>query len=407
MSVTKTGEIQKMRKIVLSTLAALSIASVASAADVKLYSDENGQVFTKPAEGRTELTTTTVKTKSNQLDFSMLAYIGFKNTDYKGKNATAAGNVDKADFEARRMYFQVKAHLLDDPKSYFRVTYDVFPAIRSGSTTDQYYAGMVKYAYLYLNDILPFTGIEIGQAHTTLLDYEEGHSWAYRSIDNVFTEEANGPGLYASAGRGADIKTNTKWFSSEIGFYNGEGYHQDQVTSGNNGMGFDFEGRFTAHMLGTGTDYKTSHTYWDVSLLLKHNVNSTTGTTDTTKRADIDAVGLHTVFNTKPLLVSAQYWSLPDTLSGDDVSKKAGSGYSANFDARLGENSQYHVFGRYDNWKPKKPSGTVERAQRTYIGGAAWDMNKNVQWVANVIVKDNEAGTANSNNYMITAQVSF
>ena len=396
-----------MKKIVLSTLAALSIASVASAADVKLYSDDNGQVFTKPAEGRTEIkSSTSVFSKTDRLDFSMLAYIGFVNNDYRVNTPT---RVDSADFEARRMYFQMKAHLLDDPKSYLRVTYDV----HKPQADDNYYDANVKYLYLYLNDILPYTGIEIGQAHTTLLDYEEGHSWAYRSIDNVFTEQPNGPKLNASAGRGIDIKTNTTWFSSEIGVYNGEGYHTAQPTDAG-GMGFDYEGRFTLHALGTGTDYKTDHTYWDVSLLAKDNIAKAGGD-------DMTFFGVHSVFNTKPLLVAAQYISSLDTKTGSttNVSKYSGSGYSVNFDARMGEKSQYHLFGRYDIWTPKTDDGFKKLDKRTYIGGVAWDMNKNIQWVANVIVQDNQAGTTqidgstvtnhtdNGNKYMMTAQVSF
>ena len=305
------------------------------------------------------------------------------------------------------MYFQVKAHLLEDPKSYFRVTYDVYGAEAAGKTSGNYYASMVKYAYLYLDKVLPFTDVEIGQAHTTLLDYEESHSWAYRSIDNVFTEEGNGPGLYASAGRGFDLKTNTQYFSSEVGIYNNSGYHDVEKTTNNNGMGMDYEGRFTLHALGTGTDYKTAHTYWDASLLAKHNVNATaTGN-------NIDAIGVHTVFNTEPLLVSAQYWSLPDTKSGSAVSESAGTGYSINAEGRMGDKDQYHAFARLDNWKTKNATTSHEFNKRTYIVGAAWDMNKNVQWQANVITYDNQHNAGNTstsdnyNKYMLTAQVSF
>ena len=56
-----------MKKIVLSTLTALSIATVASAADVKLYQDANGQVFTSAAEGRTELNIQPETKKKNSI----------------------------------------------------------------------------------------------------------------------------------------------------------------------------------------------------------------------------------------------------------------------------------------------------------------------------------------------------
>ena len=426
MSATKTGENVNMKKIVLSTLVALSIATVASAD--ALYQDANGQVFTSAADGRTEISTNqgvSVNSMTDRLDFSMLAYLGFVNTDYRNA-PTAANKVkpDTSDFEARRMYFQVKAYLDGSKKDYFRVTYDVYSPSQvsysgSATTTSNYYATMVKYAYLYLDKILPFTDVEIGQAHTTLLDYEESHSWAYRSFDNVFTEQPNGPGLNASAGRGIDLKTNTKYFSSEIGVYNNSGYHDPEGTTNNNGMGMDYEARLTAHVLGTGTDYNSKHTYFDVSLLGKHNVNATTGITNTANGANIDYIGVHSVFNTENFLIAGQYISAPDTTSGADVSAKAGQGYSVNFDARAGEKDQYHVFGRVDRWTAKLPaSSTLSTAdKRTYIGGAAWDMNKNVQWQASVITTDNQndknptAGKninlANGNQYMLTAQVSF
>ena len=413
-----------MKKIVLSTLVALSIATGASAADTQFYTDANGQVFTSAGEGRTLVPAATTSFNSNtpRVDFSMLAYIGFVDNDFRSAKKT-----DSADFEARRMYFQAKAYFAENPKSYFRVTYDVFTpgqvsytgtgtdtvnnnnkVTTTDSTTSNYYAGMVKYAYVYLDDILPFTGVEIGQGHTTLLDYEESHSWAYRCFDNVFTEQANGPKLNASAGRGVDLKTNTQYFSSEIGVYNNSGYHDLETTYNGNGMGMDYEARLTAHLLGTGTDYKQDHTYWDASLLGKDNINAL----NAANGGDIRYIGVHSVVNTKPVLLAAQYISSEDTATGATVSASAGHGWSVNTDIRLGENSQYHVFGRIDDWKQTQQASANEYAQRTYIYGTAWDMYKNLQWIASVITIDNEKDVSsgqlkNGNAYMLTAQVSF
>ena len=47
-----------MKKIVLSTISALALSSVANASEIKLYADAAGQVFTTPAEGRVLLDTT-------------------------------------------------------------------------------------------------------------------------------------------------------------------------------------------------------------------------------------------------------------------------------------------------------------------------------------------------------------
>jgi len=389
-----------MKKIVLSTLVALSIATVASASDIKLYSDTNGQVFNAPADGRTEMSTgTSVFSMTDKLDFSMLAYIGYDNFDYR-----KASTPDLSQFEIRRMYFQMVAHILEDPKSYFRITLDE-------NNLGGYYDMNIKYGYLFLNKILPFTDVEIGQAHTTLLDYEEGHSWAYRSIDNVFTEQNNAGKLNASGDRGIDLKTNTQYFSSEIGVYNGEGYHANQPTTSSNSMGMDYEGRLTAHMLGTGTDYNKKHTYWDVSVIGKDNTKGNPNGTD------IQYLGVHSVLNTEHFLVAGQYISAPDTKTGTQTTPSAhsGKGYSVNVEGRLGEKDQYHAFARYDSWTPEVVAGATKNEDRTYILGAAWDMNKNVQWIANVITIDNQNNATNvngtinpnGNEYMLTAQVQF
>jgi len=75
-----------MNKILLSALAALTLGTVgATAGDIKLYSDANGQVFTTEAEGRTELksSSTKVQAKASKLKFSGTHYLGFINKNMK------------------------------------------------------------------------------------------------------------------------------------------------------------------------------------------------------------------------------------------------------------------------------------------------------------------------------------
>ena len=131
--------------------------------------------------------------------------------------------------------------------------------------------------------------------------------------------------------------------------------------------------------------------------------------------------GLHTVYNQPSFLVAAQYVYSKDTRSKQltvdgvtsKVSAQAGSGYSANAEYRLGEAKEYRLLARYDSWTPqRKPVGqTSKKEDKGYILGAAWDQNRNVQWVGNIIVTDNEKGSAkyanNGTAYMLTAEVKF
>jgi hypothetical protein len=216
-----------MKRILLSTVAILSLGAVNALAN-QFYVDQNGQVFAKAGEGRVALKSSTpVFAKADKLKFSGTAFLGYV---YTSQEDTTINN--ESQFEIRRAYLQLKAYLLDDPKSYYRVTLD---AHSDGGSQDI----RMKYAYLYLNNILPSTGVEFGLAHRPWHDYEEHNSWGYRSIQKVFLENKNGADLSNSADFGVNFKTKTKFFDSEIGVFNGEGYHKDfqgndaSITRGN------------------------------------------------------------------------------------------------------------------------------------------------------------------------------
>ncbi|SFV52077.1 hypothetical protein MNB_SM-6-931 [hydrothermal vent metagenome] len=393
-----------MKKIVLSALAVLTLSSVAANASVKLYQDANGQVFTKPAEGRTEIKIpTSVFSKADKLKFSGQTFIGYKYTNFSN---TATPSTQ--DFEVRRGYFQLKAYLLDDPKSYYRVTMDL---TRESSTTANTNGSMIvraKYAYLNLHNVLPVTSLEIGLAHRPWHDYEEHNSWLYRSISEILIENKNSAHLSSSADFGVMAKTRTKYFDADYGLFNGEGYHSAQVSNG-----MSLEWRFTGHFLGThGKPEK--NTYLDASFFgqvnQKHSLNSVTKQYD-----DLKFYGFHTVYNMPAFLASAQYVTSTDTSTNSSatgaVSKGSGSGYSFNVEGRLGNEHQYKTFIRADKWTPDVVSGATKYAKNTYIAGAAWKQNRNVEWVANVTINDNDhaAGTPSpkSTSYMLTTQIDF
>jgi len=411
-----------MKRIVLSALAALTLGSVAANAGVtKLYQDANGQVFTKAGEGRTLLKAPTpVFSHADKLKFSGQTFIGYKSTHYKNYEKTVGGpsfsQPYSQDFEIRRGYFQLKAYLLDDPKSYYRVTMDL---TREGATTATTNGSMIvraKYAYLNLYNVLPVTSLEIGLAHRPWHDYEEHNSWMYRSISEILIENHNSAHLSSSADFGVMAKTRTKYFDADYGVFNGEGYHSAQVSNG-----MSLEWRFTGHLLGTQSHHHPEkHTYFDVSTFGQLNQKHSTtiaGTTD-----DLHFYGLHTVYNMPAFLVSAQYVTSTNTSKDKATyaSKGSGKGYSVNAAYRMGDEHQYKVFARYDKWTPDVKTGAIEYARKTEIFGAAWRQNSNVEWIANATVNNDASNyyayanqgkfvssTANGTSYMLTAQIDF
>ncbi len=398
-----------MKKVILSTLAALTLTTSAAVAGepVEWYSN------------------------ASKLKFSGLTYLGYTNYQYDNTqgekfsgtpNGTYDANKDlRGDslnkFEMRRAYIQVKAYLLEDPKSYFRVTLDM-EHVTSDATAGDYNVRF-KYAYLYLNEILPYTGVELGIAHRPWIDYEEHNSWFYRDTHWVFTEADNSAKLSNSADIGFNLKTKTEYFSSEIGMFSGEGYHNVE-----DGKGLSLEWRATGHLLGKHKkDAQNSETYWDASFFGQYNKqnNKYTQVTVGNPNGNQDLVwgGLHTVFNVPAFMIAAQYIQSQDTMDGPDIYKKAGKGYNGHAVFRFGDEKQFRVVGRYDSWTSDQKFGlnnneTLEK--KTYYAGFVWAQNKNVQWVANYLQYDNDitsngdiadGAKANSSQYMLTAQLSF
>jgi hypothetical protein len=431
------------KKAALSALAAMTLSMAAYAEGIELYTDPaTGQIFTQSGEGReamgsfvsADAPTDEVSwySHADKLKFSGLTYLGYTNYNYSDTQANKYANVagDSLNkFEMRRAYVQIKAYLLEDPKSYFRVTLDM-EHVTSDATAGDYNVRF-KYAYLYLNEILPYTGVELGIAHRPWIDYEEHNSWFYRDTHWTFVEADNSAKLSNSADLGFNFKTETKYFGSEVGLFTGEGYHNVE-----DGAGISFEWRATAHLLGeNGKDKQTTKTYWDASFYGQYNKNNNKYTQDITggvAGANQDLVwgGVHTVFNMPSFMIAAQYIKSQDTMDAPDVYKKAGKGYNAHAVYRFGDAKQFRIVGRYDAWTPDSVQtldvagadtglyveNTDDLTKYTYYAGFVWQQNKNVQWVANVLTYDDDIADngqrandaqANGTQYMLTAQVSF
>jgi len=337
-----------MKKILLSTIA---LASLATAGE------------------------TTIKSHVPVLKFSGTHYLGFV-------SSTNDNDVTSNKFETRRNYLQVKAYMKENPKDYMRITLDTHD--NNGESGVR-----LKYAYLYLDNVLPNTGVELGQAHRPWIDYEEHNSWNYRSISKVLVEEKNAGHLTNSADRGINVKTKTPYFSSEIGLFNGEGYHNEE-----DGESLSGEWRLTSHILGTGKEKaKPSKTYANISFFGQQNKLS-----NKHKNEDLNWMGLHAVYNQPSFLIAAQYIDVKDA----NPSYK-GNGYSINGEYRVA--AKWNVIGRYDNFEMDTDSLEKKRV----LAGITYKYNHNVEFIANYLKEGgsalNKEQTADS--IMLTAQVEW
>jgi len=335
-----------MKKILLS---AIAIATVATAGE------------------------TTVKSHVPVLKFSGTHYLGFV-------SSTNDNDDTLNKFETRRNYLQVKAYMKENPKDYMRITLDTHD--HNGESGVR-----LKYAYLYIDNVLPNTGVEFGQAHRPWIDYEEHNAWNYRSISKVLVEAHNGAHLTNSADRGVNVKTKTPYFSSEIGLFNGEGYHTEQKENSLSG-----EWRLTSHILGTGKEKsKPSKTYANISFFGQQNKEYKAG-------EDLNWMGLHAVYNQPEYLITAQYIDVQD---GTDLQK--GNGYSINGEFRVAP--KWNLIGRYDNFELDLNSKEKKRA----LAGVSYKYNHNVEFIANYLKEGgsalNKEQTADS--VMLTAQVEW
>jgi hypothetical protein len=320
---------------------------------------------------------TIVKSHVPVLKFSGTHYLGFVNKTDSNDDSTNK-------FETRRNYLQVKAYMKENPKDYMRITLDTHDDSSGESGV------RLKYAYLYLDNVLPNTGVELGQAHRPWIDYEEHNGWNYRSISKVLVEEKNAGHLTNSADRGINFKTKTPYFSSELGLFNGEGYHNKE-----DGEALSGEWRLTGHILETGKKKaKKSETYANVSFFGQQNKLS-----NKHHNEDLNWMGLHAVYNQPEFLVAAQYITVDEA----DVAYK-GDGYSVNGEYRFAP--KWNAIGRYDFFDMDDNSGEKKRA----LAGISYKYNHNVEFIANYLKEGGSHLTSNEKDQeavMLTAAVEW
>ncbi|MDO9305827.1 MAG: hypothetical protein Q7T77_10890 [Sulfuricurvum sp.] len=489
-----------MKKVTLSALAAVMLSGVAYADTMSLYSDpKTGQVFTTPAEGRVAMGDfvdaktidanqregesafseykdaqkkyVNVKSKAKTLEFSGTSYFGLTSADPKtivNPANNTVGDQSKylgtsTGFELRRAYLQLKAYIND--KDYFRFTLDTTKELASttasgaaGTTTSSGYANtFFKYAYLYLDEVLPYTGVEVGIAHRPWIDYEEHNSWYHRSFNKVALEEKGtateaGVDLVNSADLGVNFKTKTEMFSSEIGIFNGEGYHADkEAANQENSSALSAEWRLTGHLIGSGTKVGkndlTKDTYLHVSTmgLISNNHKddklalNQAGTARDKSEYDRTFYGLHAVYNQPAFLIAAQYVTANDKARNQDMQANLAvantSWVESDYDlwsinGEVRPFTDWTIIGRYDNYKIDDiaKNGTAMNTSvegEKYIAAIMYKMNKNVNFIGSAKFIDEKYTVAKAaavgasgynagmdtgeskNVYMLTTEVKF
>ena len=233
----------------------------------------------------------------------------------------------------------------------------------------------------------------MGQVHRPWIDYEEHHGWLYRSIAKTFVEEHNGAHFTNSADKGINFKTKTAGFSSEIGLFNGEGYHGSD-DDGENGLSFEW--RLTNSLYGTGKKHvhPEHDTYADISFLGQYNTK--------TLKDDEDFIwyGVHAVYNQPEYLLAAMYVQADD--KGVKNNSKTGNGFTLNGEYRV--DPTWTVLGRYDSF------GADDKKDREeIIAGVAYKYSKNVKFIGNIFHIDKDTNTDDDakDKYMLTAEVKW
>jgi uncharacterized protein (UPF0335 family) len=410
-----------MKKVVLSTAAVFALSGIANAdtnSELKALKAQMAQMAQKIEALEAEKSSganeddvagieakmtalennikknTVITSKSPKIDFSGTHYLGFVSSDDNIlDNRTNA-------FETRRNYFQAKAYFKDNPKDYLRITLDTYQNTKEKDGEDKgSWELRLKYAYLYMDEILPYTGVEIGQVHRPWIDYEEHNAWLYRSVSKVFVEDkGHGVDFTNSADLGVNFKTALPYFSSELGVFNGEGYHALE-----NGEGLSAEWRLTGHLLGTGEEKANKDLqYANVSFFGQMHNNDYKGRGDAS--GNFDWYGIHAVYNQPEFLVAAQYIKTQNAKTA-----LKGSGYSINGEYRF--MPDFSLIGMYNSYNYDSAVATDVDKMDGWLAGVAYNYNKNVTFIVNYLSenKDLNNGTKSldKDSIMATAEVKW
>jgi hypothetical protein len=366
-----------------------------------------------------------VKSSTNAITVGGTHFFGYTFVNPAVKNSLAD---DSAGFESRRNHLQAKLDL--DGKNHFFILMDATKEIatatrttvKDAATSATVYtydkAGNVtaspyfKFAYLWLDSVLPNTGVEIGFSHRPWINYEENNAWFYRSINKIAMEDKTtassfGPGIMNSSDLGFNFKTATPYFSSEIGLFNGEGFDSsNNANNQTNTTKLSFEARATAHLMGGGDKKvdKMAAEYANISLTTLQSPQHKDDNLIVRDGAEYDRsmLNAHFVYNNPHALFSAQYYTLED--KPNNASSKKSNGYSLNGEFR--PLKPWTLLARYDHLETKQNGAQLEKGSQ-FIYGVSYDLSRYAQFILSG--KDvNAMGIANDKKvYMLTTELKW
>lgn len=434
--------------------------AVALTQDMSKMVDERNKALT--GDLAKKVSDVKIKSKAKTIEFNGVHYFGLTSNNYDTKNAN---NGDKSSgFEMRRNYLQLKGYLTD--KDYFRVTLDAIKELESDPTKNGqstgYSTAFIKYAYLWLDNILPLnTGVEIGIVHRPWIDYEEHNGWFYRSINKVALEDkfstayynksgtatsiTVGPDILNSADLGINFKSQSPFFSSEIGIMNGEGYHADKTAANQqNSSGLSLEWRLTGHIFGNGEKVGKydlrKESYANISFAGIRSKNHKDNSLVADDSAEFDRKGywLHAVYNHPMFLIAGQISKTKDDLNqaGTTASSYNKEYKVSSVNTEIRPLKDWTILGRFDKLETEYAnanSATTDAQTKyndknvgdatQYILGVAYNFNKYVTFIANykkVNAKDTTASASlngspattvgdilDKKTYMLTTEVKW
>lgn len=306
----------------------------------------------------------------------------------------------------RRNYLQTKA--IFDEKIYAQVTIDATKKLSKDNTNSDIY---VKYAYLYLDMIIPYTSFEVGIAHRPWIEYEEHNSWFYRSINKVAIEEKksfndSGVNLIGSADLGITMKTKGDIFNSEVALFSSH-YATKDTKNRPDGDKLSLEWRFGLHLLDNpkNIDPQKNH-YFNIStfgLLLKHNKK------DNPQDENYNRYfyALHIVYNEPLFLIASQYTKAIDVATPNNSywDKRKYDLFSTNIEFRITPN--YSIIARYDDYKKSTlANNTTKYYGDNSIFALSYKYNKYATFILSS-KQIQEKNTPSSYSYMISTELKW